>query len=133
MRATFSGGNHPPRNSVYGATNKAFDPTPDTTPPLPPATPVSTFSTPMGIHADSNGGGSIKKSEDAISDGRPGSDPMERRDGKSTFFNGGGTKNFGILILLDRVIFLLKATSCNCVHYSISLKCEWLFFHKLWR
>ena len=55
----------------------------------PPATPV-TISTPMGIHVDTNGGPKIKKSEDAISDGRPGSDPMaDTRSGNSTFYGGG--------------------------------------------
>lgn len=77
-----SGGNQQPRNSVYGSTNKAFDPTPETPPPAASTLPVSTISTPMGIHVDANGGRGIMKterSEDAISDGRPGSDPTDRR------------------------------------------------------
>ena len=94
---SFSGGNAQPRNSVYGSTNKAFDPTPETTTPPPPP-PVSTFSTPMGIHVDSNGGPpKIKKksSEDAISDGRPGSDPMaDTQSGNSTFYGGGSVRLF---------------------------------------
>ena len=86
------GGNQRPPHSVYGSTNKAFDPTPDTPPPS-----VRTFSTPMGEHVGANGGRKINagKSEDAMSAGKPGSDPTAAAatDHVSSTFYGAELRN----------------------------------------
>ena len=92
------GGNQRPPHSVYGSTNKAFDPTPDTPPPPAALTPsVHTFSTPMGEHVGVNGGRkkNAGKSEDALSAGKPGSDPTAAAatDHVSSTFYGGELRN----------------------------------------
>ncbi len=76
-----------PPSSTYGSTNKAFDPSSEE-----PA-PVTTFSAPMGVFVDPVA--NRRMTDDAISTGRPGSDPSVtpttngKTLGESTFYSGG--------------------------------------------
>jgi hypothetical protein len=83
-RCTGSSGSLPqpqPPPSVYGSTNKAYEPDPEQ---------VSTISAPLGVYVDPTASrrmGSLV-AEDSLSTGRPGSDPTadKRSVGNSTFY-----------------------------------------------